>query len=267
MPARRLAWATDVHLNFLSPEELAAFAAALAASEADAILITGDIAEAPSLRRLLTNVAQAVRRPIYFVLGNHDFYHGSIADVRALAADLSATSPWLRWLPAIDPVELAEDTILVGHDGWADGRLGNYERSSVMLNDYLLIEELSGLDKDRRLAALHRLGDEAAAHLEKIVPAALDRCRRVIVATHVPPFKEACWHLGRISNDAWLPHFTCKAAGDVLREAAAARPDRKIEVLCGHTHGAGVAEILPNLVVRTGGAEYGAPVVQGVIEV
>jgi predicted phosphohydrolase len=267
MPARRLAWATDVHLNFLSPEELAAFAAALVASEADAILITGDIAEAPSLRRLLTTVAQAVRRPIYFVLGNHDFYHGSIAEVRALAVDLSATSPWLRWLPAIDPVELAEDTILVGHDGWADGRLGNYGRSSVMLNDYVLIEELSGLDKDRRLAALHRLGDEAAGHLEKIVPAALDRCRRVIVATHVPPFKEACWHLGRISNDDWLPHFTCKAAGDVLREAAARRPDRKIEVLCGHTHGAGVAEILPNLVVRTGGAEYGAPVVQGVIEV
>src|SRR5689334_20836519 len=106
MPARRLAWATDVHLNFLSAEELAAFAATLAASEADAILLTGDIAEAPSLRRLLTTVAQVVRRPIYFVLGNHDFYHGSIAEVRALAADLSATSPWLRWLPATDPVEL-----------------------------------------------------------------------------------------------------------------------------------------------------------------
>ncbi|HTN89531.1 MAG TPA: hypothetical protein VL242_37900 [Sorangium sp.] len=43
------------------------------------------------------------------------------------------------------------------------------------------------------------------------------------------------------------------------------RPERRIEVLCGHTHGAGVAEILPNLLVRTGGAEYGEPAVQCVI--
>src|SRR5262245_22063486 len=142
MPARRLAWATDIHLNFLSAEELAAFAAALTGTEADAILLPGAIAEAPSLRRLLTTLAEAVQRPIYFVLGNHDFYHGSIAEVRALATDLSATSRWLKWLPATANVELAEDTVLVGHDGWADGRLGNYRGSRVMLNDYVLIEEL-----------------------------------------------------------------------------------------------------------------------------
>jgi hypothetical protein len=87
------------------------------------------------------------------------------------------------------------------------------------------------------------------------------------VATHVPPFKEACWHEGRISNDDWLPRFTCKAVGDLLREAALQRPDRRIDVLCGHTHGAGVAEILPNLIVRTGGAEYGRPELQDVLEI
>ncbi|AUX35353.1 uncharacterized protein SOCE836_075440 [Sorangium cellulosum] len=36
-------------------------------------------------------------------------------------------------------------------------------------------------------------------------------------------------------------------------------------MLYGHTHGADVAEIVPNVVVRTGGAEYGEPAVQGVI--
>ncbi|WP_437759864.1 hypothetical protein [Sorangium sp. So ce1389] len=65
--------------------------------------------------------------------------------------------------------------------------------------------------------------------------------------------------------DDWLPHFTCKAAGKAIREAAEQHPERRIEVLCGHTHGAGVAEILPNLLVRTGGAEYGEPAVQCVI--
>ena len=48
-------------------------------------------------------------------------------------------------------MELTKDAALVGVDGWADGRLGDYARSTVMLNDYLLIENIAGLDKARRL--------------------------------------------------------------------------------------------------------------------
>ena len=44
------------------------------------------------------------------------------------------------------------------------------------------------------------------------------------------------------------------------------RPDRQMTVLCGHTHGA-EAQVLPNLRVLTGGAEYGEPKVQRVLEV
>ena len=97
------------------------------------------------------------------------------------------------------------------------------------------------------------------------MPEALERFDQVVFLTHVPPFREACWYDGRISNDEWLPHFTCKATGDAIREAAERHPERQIEVLCGHTHGAGTAEILPNLVVYTGGAEYGEPAVQSII--
>jgi hypothetical protein len=89
----------------------------------------------------------------------------------------------------------------------------------------------------------------------------------VLVPTHVPPFRESCWHEGRVSNDAWLPFFTCKAVGDVLSEAMRRCPDREMTVLCGHTHGAGEAEILPNLWVSTGRAVYGSPKVQRVLEV
>jgi hypothetical protein len=163
-------------------------------------------------------------------------------------------------------VTLAPDVALVGVDGWADGRFGDYARSPVMLNDYVLIADLAGLSRGARLARLKQLGDEEALRLEGPLAAALERHRRVIVGTHVPPFKEACWHEGRISDDSFLPHFTCRAVGEVLRRAALANPGRKIRVLCGHTHGAGTAEILPNLKVVTGGAEYGEPRVQGVIE-
>jgi Icc protein len=262
----RICWATDVHLNFLDERGLSAFREAIAREEADLVVITGDIAEAPSFVPLLVEVAEALRLPIYFVLGNHDYYRSSIASVRTEAAAIGAHSRWLHWLPARGIVELAPDVGLIGVDGWADARLGDYDRSPVLLNDYLLIEDLAGLDKQARREKLGRLGDDEAAALRGPLAEALGRYQRVIVATHVPPFKDACWYEGRISNDEWLPHFTCKAVGDALREAAAGAPDRKVTVLCGHTHGAGKAEILPNLKVRTGGAEYGEPRIQGVIE-
>jgi hypothetical protein len=70
-----------------------------------------------------------------------------------------------------------------------------------------------------------------------------------------------------VSDDTWLPFFTCRAVGDALRDAMSAAPDGRMTVLCGHTHGSGEAGILPDLRVPTGGAAYGKPWVQQVLEV
>jgi Icc-related predicted phosphoesterase len=101
--------------------------------------------------------------------------------------------------------------------------------------------------------------DQASAHLASILPEAMHGFKQVIVLTHVPPFREAAWHKGSISNDDFLPFFSCKAVGDVLIKAALQNPEKSIMVLCGHTHSAGVVQIAPNLLVKTGDAEYGAP--------
>lgn len=265
-PVRRLAWATDVHLNFLSASGLDAFREALAQQEADLVVITGDIAEAPTLSPLLSVLAAELATPICFVLGNHDYYRSSIPRVRDVVREMCERSKWLTYLPAAGVVELTTEIALVGVDGWSDGRYGDYTASPVMLNDYLLIAELAGLTKEARAEKLGELGDAEAAALRGPLMDAASRYRRVIVATHVPPFKEASWHEGKLSNDDWLPHFSCRAVGDVLHEVARAHPGTKIRVLCGHTHGSGQAEILPNLKVMTGGAEYGEPRVQGVLE-
>jgi hypothetical protein len=45
-----------------------------------------------------------------------------------------------------------------------------------------------------------------------------------------------------------------------------AYPDHQMTVLCGHTHSSGQADILPNLLVKTGGAEYGSPMIQEILE-
>jgi hypothetical protein len=266
---QRLAWLTDIHLNFLRPPALEVFMVSLAATAADAFVICGDIAEADEVAVHLHTIAGRVSRPVYFVLGNHDFYHGLIAGVREKVKSLCSVTPNLHWLPDAGVVPLTGDACLVGHDGWGDGRLGDYHRSDVMLNDFGLIGEFGGFDEDpgERLAKMHALGDEAAAHFRSVLPDALSRFRHVLVVTHVPPFREACWHEGKVSDDNWLPFFSCKAVGDALAEAMSAAPGRKMTVLCGHTHGGGEAEILPNLRVLTGGARYGQPAVQQVLAV
>ena len=50
------------------------------------MVITGDIAESDSLGTSLMVMDALVGRPIYFVLGNHDFYHGSVAATRSAVA-------------------------------------------------------------------------------------------------------------------------------------------------------------------------------------
>jgi len=256
---QRLAWTTDIHLNFVDPRRIEALCQDIAARDAEAVLVGGDIGEGPTVKAYLRTLAEHLRRPIHFVLGNHDFYHGSITRVRGEIEDMVEDSLWLSWLPDRGIVEISEETCLVGHDGWADGRLGDYASSRVELNDYWLIEELSGLGADARLKKLNELGNEAAAHFADVLPRALRHFRHVVALTHVPPFREACWHQGRISDDAYLPHFSCRAVGEVLREWMERFPERQMTALCGHTHGSGEAQILPNLRVKTGGAAYGEP--------
>ncbi len=263
---KRVAWITDVHLNFLGSDAVRAFLDRVAASGPDAVLIGGDIGEARDLVDYLNLIEAHLQCPVYFVLGNHDFYFGSIRALRAAVAKLCSWSDHLCWLPQAEVIELTPDVGLVGHDGWADARLGDYERSYVMMNDYRLIEELARFDKQQRWGELEALGDEAAGHIRHVLPDALARYPHVVLLTHVPPWREACWHEGAISDDQWLPHFTCKAMGDAVLEVMQKHTDRQLTVLCGHTHSSGECRPLDNVLVLIGGAEYGRPEIQRVFE-
>lgn len=262
----RAVWLTDPHLNFLGEAQVQQFLQELARGAPDALLISGDIAEAPTLLSYLDQIHREVPCTVYFVLGNHDFYFGSLEEVRERVAEFCRHHPRMVWLSNRQVEELAPGVGLVGHEGWADARLGDYVRSMVIMHDHYLIKELAGLNKADRWPVLRALGDEAAAHLRRVLPAALERYGHVYVLTHVPPLREACWYEGQISNDEWLPHFTCAAVGQVLLDVVATHPQKRCTVLCGHTHSPGECQPLPNLRVITGGAQYGAPGIAGVFE-
>jgi hypothetical protein len=46
-----------------------------------------------------------------------------------------------------------------------------------------------------------------------------------------------------------------------------AHPDNALTVLCGHTHSAARVDILDNLLVLAGSADYGVPKIERVFEV
>jgi Icc protein len=262
----KLAWCTDIHLDFLEDDQITAFGSRIAREGADAVLLTGDISVAPVLGPQLARLVSSWKVPCYFVLGNHDYYGASIEVVRHGARAMAAIDRRLIWLPNAGVVRLNETTALVGVDGWADGRIGDPEGTPIVLNDHLRIADLLQPSRAKLLEVVRALGDAEAVALRRVLGEALAPCDHVIVATHVPPFRESSTHEGKISGDDWLPWMTCHAVGEALREIARAHPDRRITVLAGHTHDRCSVQIEPNLLVRTGHVEYGAPRVEAVLE-
>lgn len=262
-----MAWLTDIHLNFIDKSARQNFYQEIINTQCDSVLISGDIAEAPSLTDILNEMADYIKKPIYFILGNHDYYRGQIEEVRDTLTALTKTNGQLFWLPASGIQKLNNNTILLGQDGWADGRLGDYQNSRVVLNDSRMIADLFQekiLGKYQLLKKMQQLADVDAMKLQDDLKQAVGQnSKKIIVLTHVPPFKEACLHKGQISGDDWLPYFSSKIIGDVLIVVAQQNPEIEFLVLCGHTHNEAHYQPLKNLTVLVGRSDYGNPSIQG----
>ncbi len=282
----KLVWLTDIHLNHLKFQGAArAFGEYLAEeTQADALLITGDISEAPVLEHHLEELEAGFAKDMYFVLGNHDYYKGSFEESHTIANTFDG------WLDDRGPRELTPNVALVGNEGWYDAYYGEPYSERFGMTDWVAIQdyrEIPGVLFERKfgkepspeaidafLAARKTLIDRArersakfAAIAKADLERALEKYELVIFATHYPPFKGACWHEGKMSGPVWIPWFTSKLMGDMLMEIAKGHPRRKILVLCGHTHSSGLYQPRANLHVVTGQAVYGAPDISGILEI
>ena len=171
----KLVWISDPHLEFPTDKEVRTFIAKIAAEKPDAIIITGDVSTAMRIEYTLGLLA-TLPGPIYFVLGNHDFYEGSFAWVDETVKKVCCEHPNLIQLGAGEIVRLSEDTSLIGHRGWADGRAGLGSRSTSRLNDHLLIQNLARTDSSVLFAILNALGDQSAEYI-RTTGAKAHRCR------------------------------------------------------------------------------------------
>ena len=95
----RLAWATDIHLDHANEAARRKFCESVN-EQADAVVIAGDIAESRILGASLTMLADLIVRPVYFILGNHDFYRGSVTSTRRVVGYVVSES---KGLDLFDP--------------------------------------------------------------------------------------------------------------------------------------------------------------------
>lgn len=255
--------ATDIHLDHGSDSTVRKFLNRVNEENADVFLLGGDFAQGNNIEQYLRKILTAIRIPVYFVLGNHDYYYGSIQGVRDTVKEILKDFDHAHYLTTSGSIHLTDNICLIGHDAWGDARNGNLN-SDVELTDFSDIADLKYINRHYTrplfIEKLNQLGDEAANYIQtelQSVYAAL--YKTILVLTHVPPFTEACFFNGKPQDDNWNPYFSCKALGDVLRSQALNHQDRSFLVLSGHTHGKGDVKILPNLRSIVNPARYGQP--------
>lgn len=265
----QLAWMTDIHLNFLIKPYREKFYDSIINSGCDGVIISGDIGEAKTFKLYLREMQKYIDKPIYYVLGNHDYYAGSIKTIRRNL--FKAKDENIHWLNK-GIIKLSNNTILAGADGWADGRYGNYNKSHVVLNDSIYIKELASAyrkGRDNLLNEMKWYADNDASDLyERINECTpFDRPFNVIIATHVPPFPLSAKYRGEVSDENFLPFYASKVMGDSLLDLADKYPQCQFQVFCGHTHGAAIYQPRDNLIVTTGQAHYNYPQIQKLIDI
>lgn len=257
-----LAWTTDIHINFCHPVKFKHWCNSINAIDVDALVITGDISEGHIIRKDLEKIQGEIQCPVYFVLGNHDYYKNSVKGVRDAMETLFCSTNHMTatWLGSAPYIALTDGVALVGHDGWYDGLYADWMKSRVLMADYHVIHDFIPLHSGALLGKMRELSLESAEHVKLGLLKAIEAGHRhLFVGTHVPPWKQNAVYQGKVSDDDWLPHFSSKYMGDAIFEVAQNHPQHEFTVLCGHSHGEAKYMPLPNVVSYTGAARYRRP--------
>lgn len=275
----KLALCSDIHLNFLNTDKVTRFAENVFKAGPDAVLVTGDLSEADKLIPHLSIMLAVIDKPIYFILGNHDYWNSSFKKVQDQLRALMKAEKRLVWLQASDPILLTSKTALVGVDGWYDAGWGDWKKGGIFMNDWLRIEEFStgrysmpynGMshDKGTYISVSRQKAAEDAQIGKELLERAFALRDHVIFATHVPPFTEAARYRGHPTDTDALPFYTSRTMGNMLEEVAKSLPiEKSLTVFCGHTHDKAMHRAAHNLTVYCSPAEYGRPAISEMVSV
>ena len=250
---KNIAWATDTHFEIASDKQFKKFIESC--EDCDALIITGDIAQATSWQHYLYKVAKKLNPiPVFFILGNHDIYYSDLLTEHDKLNHINVDN--LYPLTTLPPYIIGDDIAIIGHQNWWDGGYSGAQTNVIdrtfMFQDYMLIDNLKHfVNQEQRFICLRGMSEAATDIIMDKLKAAHDKVDNVILAVHVPPYPENCTHFGLPMTNNFLSHFSSRTLGDALFFYMRNNPNKKLLVLSGHTHEETVFQPLPNLTSRT----------------
>jgi len=267
----RLAFTSDLHLNFLDEKCVLEFIKQIQSTNCEALVISGDISDGNSVQYDLQLLEKQLQRKIFFVTGNHDVWGQSIKDMHEKLVKQHKSSSYLKYLNNMSYEMLTPNTAIVGHNCWYDARNGDVNGSSMLLSDWQAIKEFYDISamthRQARVELCRKLADEGVLHIHNAIKQAVRYANNIFVVTHPVPFIEAHMFNAVRGDREAHPWFTCKSLGDMLLDASRAFPQVNFTILCGHTHGKCILQKTKNLTVYVAGAEYYKPGIEKVFEI
>jgi 3',5'-cyclic-AMP phosphodiesterase len=261
-PTNRILCYSDIHLDRADSRKQDEFFNEIyyRTDKNTSTLILGDINEGGDTLDSVRDIRDFAKGPVYFVLGNHDYYNTNVTTMQASLREEEWKSSYLQNMK--EPVFLEKDVCLVGVDGFYDGRSFAYHRMETM-NDFRRNHTLA--NPYTRDAIIHGLSVHSA-HLArtKLHNARSLGFRNILFATHVPCFQEAVVARysntpGRQTHELNPAFYVNRELGAVLRAFCLTYPKIKVTVLTGHSHSLSHHQELPNLTHYVLSAEYRSP--------
>lgn len=249
-------WHTDTHLG-LMPWTKVNFIYRIIKDNPKAIFLTGDISTGMITPIDLAFLASCVKCPIYFVLGNHDYYFSSFSKIHDKVRRVCEEYPNLIWLTESEPIEITKEKVLIGTEGWYDASFGNpkYLRATF---DWIFIEELRCLPSmSKRIEKFKELSQQSCVIIENKLKKCVEKgYKEIYILTHFPPWKESTHHIGTFFEKFWLPYNVNGQLGKTIEDIMKYHKEINVIVLAGHTHKEGWASPYKNVRCHVGAGNY-----------
>lgn len=255
----RIGFSSDVHLDHISYEKIVDFCKVVNKENLNGLVIAGDISNGNAIKAHLEILSTHIKVPIYFVLGNHCYWTKSFDYIDKSIAELKL--PKLHFLDISPVITLKEGVAIIGHSGYFDGLNGNFDKSEFAkaFPDFRYISDFAGLSIYFKKQKIVERTQKACDYIRLRLNEALKDHKEIYLVTHVPPYRESSWHMGKMSDDSGAPFFSNKIIGEMLNKVMLQNTDKKLIVLTGHSHSAAYYKPLPNIEVYTAYALYSDP--------
>lgn len=268
---------SDLHMDHAHRNRLDAFIRRLKTTSAEdtVLLLTGDTTVANQTKHY-DELSKTIKT--LAVMGNHDFWYGNWDETRdKVQSVLSANgSSLLDREP--NPIQM-ENVAIVGDSCWYDAMAGNSLSSRLVMNDWFFIENFSqdsyntgsgyytnfgshSLNRNSIISRIRVESNKRNMILSNKIGMACEKSDKILILTHFPPWEKACLYKGMKTDPDYIPFYCNSSLGMEIEMIATKYPDKKFEVLAGHTHDKFDGKIASNVRCRVAAAKYGSPKVE-----